>query len=656
MSEGLEFCGTMHGHTDMVTAIATPMDINNSEIIVTSSRDKSIIMWDLTNKDDDDYGVPCLRLTGHSRSVQDVTLSSDAQYALSSSCDGELRLWDLADGTSLRRFIGHKKGVLSVAFSMDYNRQIASASRDRTIKLWNIQGECKYTVEEREEDGDEEEEGDGEGDSHSDWVICVRFGHESLVSCSRYGTVKVWDLKFNNLELRHTLDGHTGYVNCIGVSPDGSVCASGGDGGVIPIWDLAEGKRLFSFDVESNVHALCFCPTRYWLCAATDHSIRIWDLKSKDIRQDLKVPIDINEEENDDESIYCTSLSWSADGNTLFGGYSDGVVRVWAIPTYLESDKSSILDKVEVARKHFGKVNTIVMNAIMDACVHCVDLDSTLKIFHEMKNPTGCGVDTVIYATHLKGFGCEARRINEAFQLLEFVENGTAMGSPKLSAYSLLNQSTKRASSNIQTSSPKQENNSMVSPKAMLKEMSQRPSDTKLESPTKKLKHDNLSNTKYLAGDFYSLADLSHIETHYFMQTPCASMINDHPHLKAWWMDISSRPAFIKVVGGMTLHQKTLHISIFYFISLKFNPTFCPSRYWLCAATDHSIRIWDLKSKDILQDLKVPIDINEEENDDESIHCTSLSWSADGNTLFGGYSDGVVRVWAIPTFVKRVVF
>ncbi|XP_061365018.1 small ribosomal subunit protein RACK1-like [Gastrolobium bilobum] len=330
MLESLVLCGTMHGHSDMVTAIATPMDINNSKIIVTSSRDKSIIMWDLTNKNDDyDYGVPRFCLTGHSRCVQDVTLSSDSQYALSSSSDGELRLWDLADGTSLRRFISHKKGVLSVAFSMDYNRQIASASRDRTIKLWNIQGECKYTVEERDE-----EDVDGEGDGHSDWVNCVRFGHESLVSCSRDGTVKVWDLKFNKIEPRHNLDGHTGYVNCIAVSPDGSVCASGGDDGVIPIWDLAKGKRLFSFYVESNVHALCFCPSRYWLCAATDHSIRIWDLKNKDVRQDLKVPIDINEEENDDESIHCTSLSWSADGNTLFGGYSDGVVRVWAITTF----------------------------------------------------------------------------------------------------------------------------------------------------------------------------------------------------------------------------------------------------------------------------------------------------------------------------------
>ncbi|KAL2323630.1 hypothetical protein Fmac_028009 [Flemingia macrophylla] len=65
-----------------------------------------------------------------------------------------------------------------------------------------------------------------------------------------------------------------------------------------------------------------------------------------------------------------------------------------------------------------------------------------------------------------------------------------------------------------------------------------------------------LSSSKYLAGDFYSLADLNHVsETHYFMQTPYASLINERPHVKAWWEDISSRPAFNKVVGGMTFGQ-----------------------------------------------------------------------------------------------------
>lgn len=34
------------------------------------------------------------------------------------------------------------------------------------------------------------------------------------------------------------------------------------------------------------------------------------------------------------QNIYCTSLNWSADGSTLFSGYTDGVIRVWGIGRY----------------------------------------------------------------------------------------------------------------------------------------------------------------------------------------------------------------------------------------------------------------------------------------------------------------------------------
>jgi guanine nucleotide-binding protein subunit beta-2-like 1 protein len=72
-----------------------------------------------------DYGVPFCRLTGHSHFVQDVVLSSDGQFALSGSWDGELRLWDLSTGLTTRRFVSHEKDVISVD-----NRQIVSTSCD----------------------------------------------------------------------------------------------------------------------------------------------------------------------------------------------------------------------------------------------------------------------------------------------------------------------------------------------------------------------------------------------------------------------------------------------------------------------------------------------------------------------------------------------
>ena len=36
---------------------------------------------------------------------------------------------------------------MTVAFSPD-NRQIVSRARDKTIKLWNVKGDCKYTIDE----------------------------------------------------------------------------------------------------------------------------------------------------------------------------------------------------------------------------------------------------------------------------------------------------------------------------------------------------------------------------------------------------------------------------------------------------------------------------------------------------------------------------
>ncbi|XP_024012648.1 pentatricopeptide repeat-containing protein At5g10690 isoform X2 [Eutrema salsugineum] len=92
-----------------------------------------------------------------------------------------------------------------------------------------------------------------------------------------------------------------------------------------------------------------------------------------------------------------------------------------------------IVEEVEAAKKRYGRLNTIVMNSVLEACVHCGDVDLALRIFHEMSEPGGCGLDSVSYATILKGLG-KARRIDEAFQMIESIEHGTAAGKPKLSS------------------------------------------------------------------------------------------------------------------------------------------------------------------------------------------------------------------------------
>lgn len=311
--------------------------------------DKKLMVWKYKPDPFTTSAGHALRaLTGHSQTIQDLSLSSNGKFGLTGSwgrflichnvnvrmnifhvpafsTDKTLRLWDLEAGVTLRTFIGHTKDVFSVALSPD-NRQIVSGSRDRTIKLWNTMAECKYTIEE---------------DKHNDWVSCVRFSpseHETLiVSCGWDKVVKVWDL--GSCILKTNLVGHTSALHTVTISPDGSLCASGGKDGVAMLWDVNEGKHLYSLPANSTINSLCFSPCNYWLCAATDNSVKIWNLEDKEILAELTCPtaaegdlIGSKKRRSRGSGIpWCTSLTWSSDGQTLFVGSSEGRIYCYEI-------------------------------------------------------------------------------------------------------------------------------------------------------------------------------------------------------------------------------------------------------------------------------------------------------------------------------------
>ncbi|CAG0889628.1 unnamed protein product [Cyprideis torosa] len=312
--EQMKLRGTLKGHNGWVTQIAT--NPKYPQMILSASRDKTLIMWKIT-RDEASYGVPQKRLQGHSHFVTDVVMSNDGHYALSGS-------WDKTLPFSL--IIGHVvHDVLSVAFSAD-NRQIMSGSRDKTIKLWNTLAECKYTIKD---------------DCHTDWVSCVRFSPNNsnpiIVSAGWDKIVKVWNLT----NCRHKVDhiGHTGFLNTVTVSPDGSLCASGGKDAKAMLWDLNENKHLYTLDHQATINALCFSPNRYWLCVATGPSIKIWDLEQKIVVDELRPEVIPQQRgsaatkkgQSKAEPPQCLSMAWATDGNTLFAGYSDNTIRVWQV-------------------------------------------------------------------------------------------------------------------------------------------------------------------------------------------------------------------------------------------------------------------------------------------------------------------------------------
>ena len=309
MTESLQFVGTLTGHRNWVTAIACTYEQSN--LVVSSSRDKTLMIWELT-PDGENPGYARRSLHGHGECVASAVLSSDGQYALSGSWDKTMRLWDLNTGSTIRTFKGHTKDVNSVAFSGD-NRQIVSGSRDKTIKLWNTLAECKYTIVD---------------DMHTDWVSSVGFSPSAkmplIVSAGWDKLVKVWNL--NNCKLRTNLVGHTGVVYTTTVSPDGSLCASGGKDGTVMLWDVNEGKHLYSLDAGGTINALTFSPRNYWLTAATDNSIRVWDLENKQVLEELSA---INPSKNG--IPWCVSLCWNADGSTFLAGSTDGNIYVYKV-------------------------------------------------------------------------------------------------------------------------------------------------------------------------------------------------------------------------------------------------------------------------------------------------------------------------------------
>jgi len=68
---------------------------------------------------------------------------------------------------------------------------------------------------------------------------------------------------------------------------------------------------------------------------------------------------------------------------------------------------------------------------------------------------------------------------------------------------------------------------------------------------------DRLSKSKYLAGDFFSLADLQHLSSAHLLinGTGNGQLITSRKHVNSWWEEISSRPAWKSVAQKMKVDE-----------------------------------------------------------------------------------------------------
>ncbi|GMY16867.1 glutathione S-transferase-like [Fagus crenata] len=64
-----------------------------------------------------------------------------------------------------------------------------------------------------------------------------------------------------------------------------------------------------------------------------------------------------------------------------------------------------------------------------------------------------------------------------------------------------------------------------------------------------------LAQSKYLGGDYFTLADLHHLPSlQYLLGTQTKKLIDSRPHVREWAADITARPAWLKVLAMRNKH------------------------------------------------------------------------------------------------------
>lgn len=209
---------TLTGHDHTISSIRfNPQGTH----LISASRDCTIRIWDVKS------GYNIRTIQGHSEWVKSVTPSVDGQFILSAGIDQSARISSFLTGEGKSTFIGHEHVIEHAIFapaqanpylasleglkepvqsnfssSFEY---IATASRDKTIKIWNTRQEVIKTLI-----------------GHDNWVRQLAF-HPSgkyLISVSDDKSIRCWDLSQMGRCVKTINDAHNHFISCLRWAPN----------------------------------------------------------------------------------------------------------------------------------------------------------------------------------------------------------------------------------------------------------------------------------------------------------------------------------------------------------------------------------------------------------------------------------------------------
>ena len=280
-------------NADAIWAVTFSPD---GQTIASGSQDTTLKLWDIKSRNE------TKSLVGDFSPIYAVDFNSDGTEISSGSGLWRILEWNLTTG-KVYPPLEHLATIWSVDVSPD-NQAIASASADKTVKIWDRQtGAILQNLTD-----------------HQDQVYAVVFSPDGqlLVTASLDKTIKIWQVETG--ELLNTLTGHLDGVRSLAISSDGKIIVSGSLDDTVKVWNLETGALIQTLTGHSNdVLSVAISPDSHIIASSSrDKTIKLWNLKTGELLNTLT---------GHQDEIY--SIKFSPDGNSLVSGSKDKTIKLW---------------------------------------------------------------------------------------------------------------------------------------------------------------------------------------------------------------------------------------------------------------------------------------------------------------------------------------